>query len=266
VRIYVAHEVSERGLAVGFMQIARDLGHEIVDPLELPVTGEVPLGGIDLYVAIVSPRSNSVYFELGIVAAMRKEILLLARNADSVVDQAAAFPYLVIGEDVFHVEDEVKNALERALAIRNSRAHAHTSIDKRLDALATAEIRNEVLLWFSGHGASVEKDVTSSGGIAHLPNGESVVIELKTWPPQGVVSVESVRQLRSYMSTVGATRGLLLTTGSATRAAMELASSEGVMLYTVNELLGSGSLDEVWKRGSWAGKGSGKKNKDGSDT
>jgi hypothetical protein len=251
VKIYVSHEVSDRALAFGVIEVARDLGHEVLDPIEISVTNRLPaVASVDLFIAIVSARSNNVYFELGLVAALRKEVLVLATNADDVVAGAASFPYLVIGEDVFRQEDELKAAIERALVTRNARVHGARST-RDLDVVFSERlVREQVQRWFAEKGAHVEQEVgpTRADVVAHFPGGEVVVVEVRTLPPQGKVSVEPVLQLRSQMSAFGSSRGLLLTTGSATRAALELASKQGVAVSTVDDFLRSGSLDEVWER------------------
>ena len=252
--MYVAHELFDRIPAVQVMHLVRGLGHEVVDQRELPESASLPFVAFDLVIAIVSARSNQVNFQLGIVATLGKEVLLIARTREDVVSGAGAFPCVIIGEtpDSFP-EDEVRLAVERATASRNSKVHALTPTRANVVSW-NKDVENAVAKWFQDHGATVEQEKSLAGRhadlVATFPTRGVVVIEVRAWPPQGKVSVEPILQLRSFMSSMNATLGLLVTTGGTTRAAEELAHREGVMVSTVDELLQSGSFDEVIAKAS----------------
>jgi nucleoside 2-deoxyribosyltransferase len=250
--VYISHDMSDRLLALAVKAMTLELGHSTLDPIELPTTAMPLVAGADLVVAIVSAHSPNVYYELGVATALRKEILLIARTSEDVMPRVAAFPCLFVGDDATEYEDDVKRAILRGLTMRNAHAHAHLRT-MNLDVLVSddfeSKARDAVAKWFTDQGATVTREPTNQSAEVDLlvqqKHYGKIIVDLKIFAPQSKVSVDAVRQLSAYKSAFGADHALLLTTGSATRAAEEFALTADVILSSMDEFLSSGSLGDV---------------------
>lgn len=257
-RVFIAHSWQDRELVLALADTLRKHGDEVLDPFAQVEGGEflsqvsTMIHSADVIVAILSRRSPSVYYELGLASGAGKSSLVVAPPGEQLPADVSALPYTQTSGDTSLDAQAIARRLAEFRIIEqqptrkfdSARAALQaTSMDySYLESLNPAQFEKLLADLFRENGYTVHlaqetRDVGYDFAIESPKHGGRILVEAKKMNRQSRVPVEAVRQLLSVIHSVGAVSGVLISTSGFTSAATALGAASSIVLRTLNDLL-----------------------------
>jgi hypothetical protein len=263
-RVFLAYSTTDADLGQSIAEHLERIGCEVTSPFTQSAAGTLAsllptLADVDAVIALLEAPTANVYYELGAAAALAKPLLLVGGAA--VPFDVAQYPHLpsrtsvgwwrpgvdqFIGRLPRRAEatqgrsDDPAEGVEAFAELLRDPARLGVMGDQELLRLVAALLRHrgldvQVLPKFSLAHTLVQPDLTAT-----LPDGSRLVIECKSLPVGARASMDAVRQVQSYVDSLGGNaRGVVATTASFTGATIHYAqaSDKSVELWDGTSLV-----------------------------
>jgi hypothetical protein len=216
--------------------------------------------------AVAGPASTNVLLEVGIALGAGKQVLIIGGGSESLPKDLRSLPYIPTSGDN---EADIGTVLRRLDSLQieeeSPRAVYHTVADRLrtyiddpayFESMSPIEFEELIIQWFQENGFSPSRAETAHEFgidlVAQSPIDQStLVIEAKKFNRQSRVSMRDVMALLGAATLFKASTGVLITSSSFTRAALEMAAESRnprLRLLTMEEILHSQNLVELVRR------------------
>ncbi len=268
-KVFIAHSFRDRDLFAGIEILLLEGGHDVFNPEEMAVTGNIgnilseisaAIRSADVLVAVVTATNPNVFYELGLAAGAGVPTLIAARAGELLPADLASVPYVQLTGDIIRDTQMIARRTNELRGITQSKPAKFKSAEAALqaaakdatlmEALSPADFERLVRNLFKERGYAVTVtnatyDIGVDFALKSRKDKEIVLVEVKKLNRQSRVSVESVRRLQSAVSTVRAPLGMLVTTSFFTASALALAEGTPILLRTLEEILSAKSEEEL---------------------
>lgn len=266
-KVFISHSLRDRELAAAIAAQLKDHGDAPLDPFSSPLGNEgisrifADMRSADMVVAILSATTPNVFYELGVAVGAGLPVLMVGSAGESIPADMAALPFVQLTGNVDADAPIVTAALSRIrppaprepkeFASAEAELRAALGDPKALESLVPDKFEFLIREWFKARGYETdEPPQRKEFGFDFLVKDreDHLIVEVKKMAVQTRVSVDAIRSLVGAVRYWNAKGGLLISASGFTSAATELARSTRVLLCTLDELLNTKSLDELWRR------------------
>jgi len=266
-RVFVSHSSQDRELVEAIAQQLQRQGDQVADLNNISAGDDVvsqvfsTLRSADIVIAILTSMNPNIYYELGVAVGAGQPVLVVAASGDQVPAEIAGLPYLERSGNPELDAEKIAIALTRFTDVR-LRTHdnppneiglaAAAKNPAYLDAMMPHRFEELVRAWFAAQGLEIDRPrehvIDRSYDFAVRDRDATYLVEVKKMTRQNRVSVDVVRRLISSVAILRATGAILISPSGFTTAAVSLAASMPVALLTLDDLVATTSMAELWDR------------------
>jgi hypothetical protein len=268
-KVFISYSVKDKDIATSLVEALISRNMEPIDPMSSIIGGDLlseissSVRSADVVIAILSTKTPNVFLELGLAIGSGLPVLIVASPGEALPSDISAIPYVELTGDNSRDAHNILNRLEN-LHIRErkppqnfdsaeAKLRAANNDPSFLDSIKPQEFETLIAKLFEEKGFKINptKETRDSGFDFALesPKHDGVIlVEAKKLSSQSKVSVDTVRKLLSAIPIVGATMGILVTTSGYTAAAAALAGASTLLLHSLNDLLDTKTIEDIFKK------------------
>ena len=254
-KVFIADSNQNQSLVTKLSELLEAHGHEMVHPFGLDSSeGSASriigaLGTADTVVIVLTSSQQGALYELGMALGAGMSVVVVAPSPSDIPSDLVCLPFQVITGDTQRDALEIVRRLETKVSSKNEPPLAADALVEALRA-----VMEEPSVLTSRNPADLGRCFATllRSRNFHVLHGEApdvcpefiimppglagpALVEIKAYPHQEIVSVDSVRRLALRIDSSGASRGIMISTSPYSQAAQAFGASHRIMLMTLIE-------------------------------